>query len=145
MSVELQLNRLNRCLDKVPQNSNSFFESVARQLCDPSLTQDSLRALTVNTGMANSENYLKEKNNKKKLSKWKEEIMKLEKQYYWNSCYQYQFIAILSDALNTKIVVIRDRNPRLEFPNNGKAISCRDIVIVESSIANEYHSTKLKG
>ena len=138
-----QMAALGRRMEPVPPDGNCMFESIARQSHDyTENTHIMLRKLTCIRGRVESERFRGFLAHHKR-DQYLSEINKLEKNGVWDIDIGDVAIMILQQVVNRKIVVLRNRQKPLIFPDDGVLINDDDLVILQDDFQTHYDSTRL--
>lgn len=137
-----QLRDLGRQICHVPEGPESAFESILKQLNSSSVI--TIAELKMNASLVGRNapyRYMKRGIDTEKL--FVREIWKMERFPAPNLQLLYQFLAMIHDVVQRKIVIIRHRKKPIILNEDKLHISQQDIVIVECEPMTMYHATSV--
>lgn len=141
---------MERVRDYVPEDNNSIFESLRRQLKSQfSPTIGFLRQTAATEGVIAADRYRNPVNRAKYNDKsWCDEVMKLSKDMHWNMDLHREFIQMIFDSLvytteQRQMIIVTDmHSPAVYGPRNHPIDSSTIIIVKQHGTAN-FSSTKL--
>lgn len=138
-STAEQLSAIARGIDPVPGDGNCLFESIARQLPGASLTHYDLRMIACETGRLNP--YIYQPFTQFSLKSFHQNLDQLAEIGVWNVDIGDLAITMLRDALDLRIVVLRNGSVPHYFPDDNRAIDDNTIVVVQDDLQVHYDAT----
>lgn len=139
-SIVEQLEELGRNIVHVPEGPDSPFESIVMQLEDPTITATELKLMASAIGCQTPCQYMKPGEDYDQGA-FVRQIKRMVTCPAPNRIFLYQFLAMVHDVVNRKIVIIRSREEPIILNDDDEPISEQDIVIVECTPITMYHGT----